>query len=269
MKRAISLTILLGLMASPLGRASEPPVIHFSIFAPPLQPPTPTDASDRKAPVHIAGFQNDRTAVRFLVSNDSDKPVVGVAISYFEVVPEGCGNEAWPKPGANGNRAGAFLVRIAPHDRALTNGIGNPLGHSVTGPNPHDAKLTFQAAQRLHAAYVQVQVGVSGVWFEDGSTWPAHWQGENPPGHSGPFNTTLIEAEAGKCPDTARTLNALQPIKEVVFGPEAPPTSDFDDSDTTIPHLRFSCSLDGSRAVCRLPFNPPDGISTKSHQNDK
>lgn len=255
--RGITTIILLGLTLPALGQAKRPtPVIHFSIYAPPQQPPPPVDAPERKAPVHIAGFQNDRTEVRFLVSNDSGKPVIGVAIAYFEVAPEGCRGEpgTWPAPGANGERFGAFLVRIAPHGRGVTNGIGNPSSGTTTGWAAHDPKNTLQAAKLLRAAYIQVQVGVYGVWFEDGSTWPAHWRGGTPPGRAGPFDSSLIEAEAGKCTDVATVANALQSVTEIVFGPEAPPASDPDDAESAIPHLRFSCSLEGSKAVCRLPL---------------
>lgn len=72
--RGISIIILLGLIPPALGQAAgAPPVIHFTIYAPPQQPPPPIDAPERKAPAHIVGFENDR--------NGSDKPVIGVAIA--------------------------------------------------------------------------------------------------------------------------------------------------------------------------------------------
>ncbi len=253
--RGINIIILLGLIPPALGQAAgAPPVIRFAIYAPPQQPPPPSDAPERKAPAHIVGFETDRTEIRYVVSNDSDKPMIGVSIAYFDAAPEKCRTEpgTW-ESGANSNRFGGFRVRIAPHGQGVTNGIGDPLSGSATGSSPHDPKLVLQGAQRLRAAYIQEQVGVFGVWYEDGSTWPAHWRGGLPPGRSGPFDASLIEAEAGKCTDVANVANALQSVKEIVFGSQAPPASDPDDATSAIPHLRFSCSLEGPKAVCRLP----------------
>jgi hypothetical protein len=254
--RGISIIILLGLMPAALGQAAGvPPAVHFSVFAPPQEPRPPVDAREGRAPAHIVSFENDRTEIRYVVSNDSDKPVVGVAIAYFGAAPEKCRTEpgTW-ESGANSERHGALLVRIAPHGQGVTNGIGNPLSRSLRGHTTHDPKLALQAAQRLRAAYLQVQVGVFGVWYEDGSTWPAHWLRDQPPGHAGPFDASLIEAEAGKCTDVATVASALQSVKEIVFGPETPPAPDPDSDKSAIPHLRFSCSLEGSKAVCRLPL---------------
>jgi hypothetical protein len=268
--RGISIIILLGLIPPALGQAAgAPPVIHFTIYAPPQQPPPPIDAPERKAPAHIVGFENDRTEIRYVVSNDSDKPVIGVAIAYFGAAPEKCRTEpgTW-ESGANSSRFGGFLVRIAPHGRGVTYGIGDPLSGSLRGQTVHDAKPTLRAAQRLRAAYLQVQVGVFGVWYEDGSTWPAHWLGDTPPGRAGPFDASLIEAEAGKCTDVATVANALQSVEEIVFGPETPPASDPDVATSAIPHIRFSCSLEGSKAVCRLPCSSGDCSSPMRKKSD-
>jgi hypothetical protein len=205
------------------------------------------------------GFENDRTEIRYVVSNDSEKPAIGIAIAYFGAAPEKCRMEpgTW-ESGANSERQGALLVRIPPHGRGVTNGIGDPLSGSLTGHTTHDPKLALRSAQRLRAAYLQVQVGVFGVWYEDGSTWPAHWLRDHPPGHAGPFDASLIEAEAGKCTDVAAVVNTLQSVEEIVFAPETPPASDPDDATSAIPYLRFSCSLEGPKAVCRLPCSSGD-----------
>lgn len=119
---------------------------------------------------------------------------------------------------------------------------------------PHYPKTAVFRARNAKAGYMQVQFGVIDVFFEDGSTWPAQISDGY---HPEPFDRKLVEAEAGKCADVATVANALQSVQEVVFEKETPATSDKipgkSDDEGAPPHLRFSCSLKGSKAVCRLP----------------
>ena len=220
------------------------PAVHFSLYAPVQKEP----------PVHIVGFWNDRSVVQFVLSNESTKPVILVKIDDVDIAPLGCGAVPWTATDErlSGFSNGGFPVRIAPHSRAVTSGVG--FSRTAT---PHYPRLVFGVAQHSGAAYLQSQFGVTAVYFEDGSTWPADWSSDgHPPNHQNAFDLSLAESEAGKCTNVATVANALQSVKEVVFGPESPSVSSKADDDAGPPHLRFSCSLEGPRAVCRMPLRP-------------
>jgi hypothetical protein len=277
--------ILLALtMPSVVAASDQPdssPAVRFSLYAPP----------QKDSPVQIVGFRNNRSVIQFVLSNASDKAVAAVLIGHADIAPLGCSSTLSENPHDLLKHSGAagFKVSLPPHGKSVAGRAGVfMIGKGASPINPHWPRMFVDTARWANASYMQLQFGVTGVLFEDGTAWPAQiaflsTSDFDPEKKSSPaeatamsgvsnpdtFDPMLVKAEAGKCSEVTTVASALQLVKEVVFGPEAPLTPDPDDADSTIPHLRFSCSLDGSRAVCRLPFNPPDGISTKSHQNDK
>jgi hypothetical protein len=263
--RGISIIILLGLMPPALGQAAgAPPVIHFSLYAP----------RQNDSPVRIVGFQNDQRVVRFVLSNTSDKAVVAVIVGHADIVPRGCGTA--PSIDRHDllkdSSAAGFKVGIPPHERGVAGRAGIfMIGRGASPRYPHWPRRFVDTAKWANAGYMQFQFGITGVVFEDGSAWPAQIAflaasdfdpektpspaevtAMSPVSHPDPFDPSLIEAEAGKCTDVGAVASALQSVKEVVFGPETPPEPG--DDRSAIPHLRFSCSLEGPKAVCRLPL---------------
>lgn len=53
--------------------------------------------------------------------------------------------------------------------------------------------------------------------------------------------------------DVATVVNALASVTKAVFEHKSPRVSNGDDEGAPT-HLRFSCRLEGSKAVCRLPM---------------
>jgi hypothetical protein len=247
------------LIAAASAQTSPPavPIIHFSFYAPPQKDP----------PVHIVNFENNKSETQFALSNTSDKSVTGVIINSVYAAPSGCALEAQRDDMAfMGVNGAGYELRIGPHEKAVASRIGifrvdqmPPQTASyprLTGVTPQGAvpagypRSVVFTARDAKAGYMQVQFAVIGVFFEDGSTWPAQISdGE----HQYHFDPKLVEADAGKCADVANVANALQSVEEVVFERETASASDKSDDESVPPLLRFSCSLEGVKAVCRLP----------------
>jgi hypothetical protein len=243
---ALALSPCLALAQSPL--SAPAPVLGISLYAPIQKDP----------PVHIVSFRNDGSEVQFVLSNDSDKPVIGVGLGFVEIAPPGCAAQPRKEPEQtqDGYSAGGFPVGIAPHGQAVASGVGVPVKGSATPQTalPHYPKMLVHVAQAAKSAYIQTQVGVIGVWFEDGSTWPANWRRGSPPNNQDLFfDRSLVEAESGKCADVPTVSKALRSVKEVVFNHEGPQAHYPGDDAGALPHLRFTCSLQGPKAVCRMP----------------
>ena len=242
---------LLTLGQSPeLRQSSKPvvaPVLEITLYAPQQEEP----------PVHIVGFRNDKSEVQIVLSNESGKSVIGVKIDRVDIAPPGCRAVADGAPDEPiWFSTGGFPVPIAPHSQAVATGVGTPVKGALmprTAP-AHYPHSIFGIAQSSRAAHIQSQLGITAVWFEDGSTWPADWSSAgHPPGHQSAFDSSLVEAEAGKCTNVASVASALESVEEVVFGNQNSQPLDHGDSAAP-PHLRFSCTLEGPKAICRLPL---------------
>ena len=262
-------SVFIAILASALalGQAAKPaPVIHFSVYAPPQVDP----------PVHIVGFEHDRSELRFVLSNTSERSVDAVVIAFVDLVPRGCSTDPWPDRPVKYYHAAGFKVRIAPHGRAVATRAGIQLiGSPPPSPMyPHLPKGIVNIAKSTKAGYMQVQFGITAVRFEDGTAWPAQTAivlrddfaptvktltsdqviAQHALIHPDPFDPQLVETEVGKCADVAAAESALQSVEEVVFDREEPTASDRNDDKTSPPHLRFSCSLEGPKAICRMPM---------------
>jgi hypothetical protein len=130
------------------------------------------------------------------------------------------------------------VAPIPPHDKIL-----------VSGNKVHYPRTLVHRAQDFAAAHMQMQFGITGVFFEDGTTWPDPLDLHN---RSEPFDRSLAD-EDGKCGDLASAASALQSVREVVFGSELADPSGGDNDASGPPHIRFSCTLEGSQAICHMP----------------
>jgi hypothetical protein len=259
-----------------LGQPSSAPMVHLSFYAPAQADP----------PVHIVGFEHGRSEIRFVLSNTSDKPVVAVFITDVDFAPRGCTlRPSKEKPVMSFNPMG-YAVSIAPHRKGVVAKEGLfSLGDTPGPAYPHWPRVLVYHAKEASASYIQVQFGITAVFFKDGTTWPAEMASlskyldprfvDIPPVHavppptelppaerdsmralyrSEPFDDSLVDSEEGRCTDVAAVARALQAVKEVVFERQSPDVSNREDKEHAIPQLRFSCSLEGPKAVCRLPL---------------
>jgi hypothetical protein len=210
----------------------DPPVISFSFYAP----------VQNESPVRIVGFENDRHEIRFVLFNTSDKAVAGVDITDQMIPPPGCAVRSDER--ISSISRGGFPVLIAPHGKAV-----------ASENRAHYPKMLVHRAQDWGAPYLQAQFGITAVLFEDGTTWPTQVDHRS---RVDPFDRELVKSDARNCSHAA-DVAALDRIHEVVFSDEIP-VSSRDGAENTPPHLRFSCSLEGSKAICRLP-TATDGVA--------
>jgi hypothetical protein len=218
--------LLASLLVGVSPKAVAAPAISIFIYAP----------VQADSPLHVVGFQYDEGFIKLALLNASDKSIVGVEIIGLEQAPPGCAPE--PRRVVD---IGASVepLRIAPHERVVTSGRGDHPGLSA-------GNLVLEA-QHWEAASLQLQVGVWEVDFADGTKWRP--QRELP---RAPFDPSLVEADAGKCPGgVAATTKALTAVVGVKFdhSVERPSTGG---ENGTLPRLVFSCSLEGSKAVCPI-----------------
>jgi hypothetical protein len=247
LSKIVLLATALSLAMSAQTESSAIPTIHFSLYAPVQKDP----------PVRLVGFEHDGRHVHFVLSNVSDKPVSAVLVGRVDIVPTGCALEPRREDMAFMSVGGVGLkLPIPPHGKAIGSRAGifpGEGGGMTRDPAPIDYPKWFvYIAKGAGAAYMQIQFGVTGVYFEDGSVWPAKLDRLSPGNPAEPFDKGLVKAEAGKCPDVARVANALKSVEEVVFAPE---TSEVENGETVpgIPQLHCSCKLEGKKAMCQLP----------------
>lgn len=278
--------LLLALALTPLLAASPPesaPVIHLSIYAPAQNDP----------PVRIVGFGDDKDELQFLLANASDKPVVAVVIVRIDIAPPGCtleperGTEAWRF--VKSVHPGAYHVSIPPHGRSIADREGiYMVGTPRPSPAyPHWPRSMVRSAKSARTGYMQFQFGVTGVLFEDGTTWPngiafllrhdfdasklrpakspQEDAKEHAVLHPQLFDPALVEAEAERCLDVTSAANALQSVTETVFERDVAHSPESEEDKNPPPHPHFSCVLQGPKAVCHMPVEgapsvqPPSG----------
>jgi hypothetical protein len=216
---------------SPIATAA--PVVRFSIYAP-LQ---------KNAPIQIVGLHYDEQGVQFTLSNDSDKAVIGVDVVGVFIAPSRCvtvPNEGNVVMGPNNSHR----LHIRPREKNIV--------LSANDLNGLSQNVLINAAHFLHAAYLQVQVAVLKVDFADGSKWEPreeienlHWLYEHP------FDSSLVDADAGNCPDVEGVTSALSLIEAVEFGRVSKKPFQRDEKGQSSPPRFFlACDLQGSNAVC-------------------
>ena len=223
--RALGVVLASILASGQLGKPAH--VLTISIDAP-AQP---------DSPVHITGFKHDERDLWFALSSGSEKTVTSVIFGSISWAPPSCAPENTRSPWIGHVR---YVVRMGPH------GSGVAFSAHVHYPE----HLVYNARTLVRTPYLLTQFVVDAVYFEDGTTWPASLS--SPESNRGPFNPRQVEPE--KCPDAAAVANELGPIREVTFDRESPEAANTDDEKSATPHLRFRCSLEGPKAICRMPL---------------
>ncbi|HWF91855.1 MAG TPA: hypothetical protein VN684_06200 [Terriglobales bacterium] len=197
----------------------------------------------KDAPLLITNFQYRQGSIDLVVHNDSAKIVTDFSIYAWVATPPGCPVEE--------------------------NQNGKPSRHAWLGRNIHltiksqeTVTLTRQyqdvvlspgasvsSAHSLQYAFLHVQAGISTVHFTDGTRWS--------PGVAGNLNPRIVDLDSGACSnlDTATILESLKGItgagsRDYFRDPKAVIEMAQEPGNREIPHLLFSCSLDGSVARC-------------------
>jgi len=197
-----------------------------------------------------------------VATNTSDKAVAGVDVDIIDIAPGKCAimPESDGQDGQYGFSEAELPVHLGPHSRGVAGGIGEVVIGSDARTVPAGLpERMVDVARHAGSAYMQVQVGVVAIYFQDGSTWPASWLGAgHPPSSAHAFDPILAEAEADKCSDTtaaAAVVKALKSVKEITFSQPESSESEPQHNKALPPHLRFSCTLESSRAICRMPLS--------------
>lgn len=236
--------------------------VHFAFYAP----------IQEDSPVKIVGFENDQSEIRLLLTNTSGKPVSAAFVGLVFLAPIGCDLDASVEHSHRGSATLGYELHIEPHGSTVAAKAGifamSP-PHTGSPYYPHLPRVAVSQARQTGWAYTQIQVGINAVFFQDGTAWPArlnyflrNYNATNPSPaelermsaleHPAPFDSDLLESEAGKCTGMEAVANALQSVQEVLFDREEPQTSNPDDN--TLPHLRFSCTIEGPKAICHMPL---------------
>ena len=215
--------LLWSLVVGALPTAATSPVVAFSIYAP----------AQKNSPVHIVGLRYDYNSVIFDLENASDLPVDGIGIFAVAIAPRGCATE--PRKTMFAADAQVRPVRIGSRGTAEASGADSEL---------QIGNLVF-FARSSKAAYLHVQVGIAEVDFADGTKWKP--QTELRPTL---LDTSLVAADASKCPDAAGVIEALQSIHVVGADRSVQGPSYGDPDGGTSAPLYFSCRLEGSNGTC-------------------
>lgn len=214
---------------------ATPPTIKLALYA-----PRAFYWPDQEAPpVHIIGFENSRSELRWVLSNTSDKAVASVVILNVKISPPECAAKPEYGWGSSGSR---YLAAIAPH------------GTAVVSRDDHYPKMIVYRAKLSGTPYVQTQFAISGVYFQDGSTWPVPIDAHHPGAE--PFNLELAKSAGRNCANDASFAVALDLVdsNQIVFDRESSQADDFDKEHGSIPQLHFSCTLEGPKAICHMPL---------------
>jgi hypothetical protein len=212
-----------------LGASPSPAIFRVFVYAP----------AQQDSPLHIAGLQYDEGGfIRLTLLNTSDKAISKAAIAAAEVAPAGCGVEPKTRLYVGGS---VEALPIPPHGTVVT----PPRGYA---PSFHTPVFVTNAKQ-LRAASVHVQIVVMEVDFVDGTSWRSE---ERLP--RTPFDPALAAADAGKCPDAEAVAKALTRVDEFEFNRRIDkPTAGGQKGTSSPPHLFFSCSIEGPKAICPTP----------------
>jgi len=211
------------------GATSESSMFHIFVYAP----------AQEGSPLRIMSLQYDEGGfIRLTLLNSSDKSIAKAAIAAAEVAPAGCSAEPRTRLHVGGS---VEPLPIPPHGTV----VASPRGYAPS----FQAPVFITNAQRLGSASVHVQIVVIEVDFVDGTSWRSE---ERLP--RTPFDPALAAADAGKCPDAEAVAKALSTVDGFEFNRRIEkPTTGGKEGTSSPPHLFFSCSIEGTKAVCPTP----------------
>jgi hypothetical protein len=221
-----------------VGSQSPPamPALRISIYAP----------RQKHAPLEVVGFHYSMGGIAWMLHNDSNKIVTAVGlVGLVDTLPLCAAAEL----GADRIRHNSLLnpkmlLRINPGETSATPEADPPLSPSAL----------VMAAREAKYALLHVQAAISEVDFADGSVWHV----DQPPAEANPaglIDPALVTKEKDVCEQTnvADIQNALSQITEIGFSTDTRPEVGVAATQgSSLPHLAFSCSLNGIRATC--PF---------------
>jgi hypothetical protein len=217
-------------LLAPLVLAASPappalPALRISFFAP----------AQKDSPLRIVGLSYNEYGMQLRLSNTSDMPIVGALIDAVGIAPAGCSpGPEWPEKGVN-SPSSFYELRLGAHasTETLQNG---PFGFGALA----------EGARHLKAAYLQYQVGVVEVDFADSTKWSPHHGLTRTP-----FDASLVDSEAGSCPDAAAVIEALAGINHIDVDGGLKKTSYPDEGDgSEPPRLHYICRLEEAKVVC-------------------
>jgi hypothetical protein len=221
------------------GAESRKPALVLTIsISAPFQP---------DSPVHIVGFKHDQRELWFELSNSSGKAVTSVVVGNAFWVPLSCATEEHRETISSGHVR--FLVHIGSH------GGGVAFSKYVHYPTHF-----VWDAKSLKAACMMAQMVLDKVYFEDGTTWPA---GDLVVASNIPGDPAQPDPEVGIPIDVAGVINGLQSIENVVFDHKET-SGPVDDKKGTFPHLQYTCTIEGPKAVCYMPLEGDNSVPPAS-----
>lgn len=175
-----------------------------------------------------------------VVSNASGKHIVGVAILGVAGVPRGCKVNEHGYLGVGGS---VLPLTIRPHESTLTYVNSSPF---------NTASLVMAAKHSGAGGFLHVQVGIVEADFADGTKWIWKPNLRREEVFGALFDPSLLDADRQMCPDISTMSKALKEFNgRVRYDPRlASPSSAGGDGATGLPQVLFSCTFDGSEAVC-------------------
>lgn len=216
------------------------PKLTISVYA--VQP--------KDAPLRITNFQYRQGSIDLVVRNDSAKTVTDFSVFAWVATPPGCPFEENPtgKAWRRSIQTPEIYLAIRPHETVTLTHEHQSL--------PISPSAFVSSARSSQYAYLHAQAVIGTVHFTDGSKW-------NPGAPETDRNSEvvqdvrLVDLDSGACSnqDTAKILESLKGItgtgsRDYFRDPKAVIEMSQEPGNREVPHLLFSCSLDGSVAHC-------------------
>jgi hypothetical protein len=204
----------------------------------------------KDAPLRITNFQYRQGSIDLIVRNDSAKTVTDFSIFAWVATPPGCPVEENPngKPSRHAWLGRNIHLTVKPQETV------------TLAPQHQDVVLSpgssVSSAHSLQYAYLHVQAAIGTVHFTDGSKWSPGVPDTNRNSRE-VLDPRLVNLDSGACSnlDTAKILESLKGItgtgsRDYFRDPKAVIEMAQEPGNREIPHLLFSCSLDGRVAHC-------------------
>jgi hypothetical protein len=213
------------------------PTVTISVYAP----------VQKGSPLRIVALHYADDGIGVTLQNDSEKTVVGFSLGDALGAATEC--SAPQDFGSTRKRMsllggkGENLLRILPHATA-----------TLLEDSPVDPVAVVFAAKDLRTAYLQVQLVLGGVRFEDNTTWVYHEPAITEANPQALPEPGLLSRDKSACSktDASAVWDALEKVTKVGFNDRVRPISDpvAKLGSVTSPKLVFDCLLDGELAMC-------------------
>jgi hypothetical protein len=204
----------------------------------------------KDAPLRITNFQFRQGSIDLVVHNDSAKTVTDFSVFAWVATPSGCPVEENPtgKAWRRSIQTSEIYLTIRPNETVT-------LMHEHQNL-PITPSAFVSSASSSRYAYLHAQAVIGTVHFTDGSKW-SPGAPETDRNSEEVQDARLVDLDSGACPnlDTAKILESLKGItgtgsRDYFRDPKAVIEMAQEPGKGEVPHLLFSCSLDGSVARC-------------------